>query len=361
MRTRFATSALVAVLGLLCANAASAQVRVGANLNRPANAAYGCETLPTTDAFGNRFFLPSGVGTCTYVATGSLGNTTEVAQAPFGGGLVTAIRVKAGPRVGPMQVTVSRALRSTTPGVGFACCFYAGASQVFTPAPNTVTQVPVRIPVRSDLDPQVGETVDYLGITVLAPGVPIPAHEIGNPGNLQNPAALGFFPHLQPRDAVSGRVDGAGIGGVQPLLSADVLRFCGAGAALAAGRRPRSGEVQAAQGRCVPFLGISGGVGRVSNGRAALVLLCNAPVPCSGRLLLQSRRVGRAAAAAKPITYAATRVAVPAGASKQVKPKLRKAGRRLLRGRKRAKVWANARLASGSIVARVSRRMTLRR
>lgn len=350
--------ATATVLALSLTADAAAQLRtVGANLNRPANAAYGCEALPTTDAFGNRLFLPSGAATCTYVAVGALGNATEVAQTPFGGGLVVRVRVKAGPRVGPMQVTVSRAMRSTTQGVGFACCFYAGASQVFTPAANAVTQVGVRIPVRADLDPQVGETVDYLGITVLAPGVPIPAHEIGNPGNVQNPAASGFFPHLRPQDAVSGRVDGAGIGGVQPLLSADILPFCGAG------RIAASSPVRAAQaGRCAPFLGVSSAA--VAAGRVALTLLCNAAVPCNGRLLLQSRRAAVAASAAKrrrPVTYAAARVAIPAGASAQVRPRLRKAGRRLMKGRKRARVWANVRLTSAGSVARESRRVTLER
>jgi hypothetical protein len=352
-----AAAAAAIATAAVAAPDATAQVRtIGANLDRPATAPYGCETLPTTDFAGNRAFLPSGAGTCTYVATGGLGNFAEVAQAPPGGGLVTRVRVRAGPVVGPMQVTVSRAMRSTTPGIGFACCFFAGASQAFVPRPNAVTQVGVRLPVRSDLDPQVGETVDYLGITVLAPGVPIPAQEIGSPGNIQNPGAIGFFPHLRPEDSISGRVDGAGIGGVVPLLSADVLPFCGPGAALAT-----AGAAQA--GGCAPFLALGAGGGRVAAGRVALALVCNAPVPCAGRLLLQSRRAAVAAAAVRrrPVTYASARVAIPAAGAATATPKLSRAGRRLMSGRRRARAWMNARLTNGAVVAHVSRRVRLRR
>jgi hypothetical protein len=287
-----------------------------------------------------------------------------VAQTPFGGGLVTQVAVRAGPIVGPMQATVSRAVRSTVPGVGFACCFYAGASQVFTPAPNAVTRVGVRLPVRADIDPQVGETVDYLGITVLARNVPIPANELGNPGNLANPGAIGFFGHLQPRDAVSGRVDGAGIGGVQPLISAEILPFCGARAAAVPGGAPAT---VSANGRCAPLLGLAAASARVRAGRALLTLLCNATQSCAGRLRLQSARGRVAGSSARrggrggAITYAAVRFSIPSGGSKSVKPRLSKAGLKLLAGRRRARVWANVQLSSGGAGAGHSSRLTLRR
>lgn len=357
--------ALVAVIAacawLAATDAAEGQLRtIGANLNRPANAPYGCETLPTVGPFGNRIFLPSGVATCTYVATGGLGGQTEVAQAPPGGGLVTRVRVRTGPTVGPLQVTVARALRG---GAGFACCFFAGASQPFVPQPNAVTQVAVRLPMRSDFSAEAGETVDYLGLTVLAPGVPVPLHDTGAAGDIASPGALGFFPHLNPGDVTTGRVDGAGIGGVVPLLAADVVPFCGAGAALAAGNRSAAPVAQAqVGGRCTPLLAIAGGLGRVANGRVALRLVCNAPVPCAGLLRLQSRRPA-AAAARKDRTkvYASTRVSIPSGGGVRVRPKLTRAGRKLLKGRNRASAWLNAHLTHGSAAATVSRRVQLRR
>ncbi len=362
MRASSLTTALAIGVSLVVATGAQAQVRtIGANLDRPANARYGCETLPTVGPFGNRIFLPSGVGTCTYVATGGLGAQTEVAQAPPGGGLVTRVRVRTGPTVGPLQVTVARALRG---GAGFACCFYAGASQPFVPQPNAVTQVAVRLPMRSDFSAEAGETVDYLGLTVLAPGVPVPLHDTGAAGDISAPGALGFFPHLNPNDVTTGRVDGAGIGGVVPLLAADVIPFCGAGAALAAGRRSAvpAGAAQTG-GRCTPLLAVAAGLGRVADGRVALRLICNAPVPCAGRLRLQSRRPAAASATRKARTriYASTRVSIPSGGETRVRPKLTRAGRKLMKGRKRAGAWLNARLTHGSASATVSRRVKLRR
>lgn len=362
--------AFIAGLTLQSWPAQSGAATVGANLNRPANATYGCETLPSVNAFGGRFFLPSGVNTCTYVSVGSLGGTSEVAQAPSGGGLVTRVRVKTGPTVGPVQATVSRASRNTI--AGFACCFFAGASQVFTPQPNTVTQIPVRLPVRSDLnpDPQVGETVDYLGITVLAPNVPIPAHEVGNPGDLNNPGAAAFFPHLgsSPNDTISGRVDGAGVGGVQPLISADILPFCGAARAR---RAAASGSARVSAGSpCAPVVGLRRPSGRVRGRRVLLDLLCNVALPCRGRVLLQSRRTRAGASASarrragrkrrRAITYASARVAIQAGGRKRITAKLSKAGLRLLRRRKRARAWANTRLP-GATPSSANRRIVLRR
>ena len=194
--------ALAALLVLVTAVPAQAQLRFGANLNRPANVAYGCETLPTTDFLGNRFFLPSGFGTCTYMGAGSATNLAESPQAPAEG-----VLVKTGPQVGPMRAVILRSTRSTT--VGLACCFFAAESQVFVPQPNAITAVPVRLPMRKDFQANFGETIDYLGISVLAQGVPIPGHDEGVPGDPTRNSSLAWWPHVQPGDT---RADGAGIG-----------------------------------------------------------------------------------------------------------------------------------------------------
>lgn len=117
-----------------------------------------------------------------------------------------------------MQVTVVQATRS---GVGFACCFYERASKVFTPKPNAITTLRVSLRVRLDLNPSFGETRDYLGLTVLEPGVPVPANDTGNPGDITGPGALAFFPHIKKGNE---RADGAGVGGVAPLLNATVRK-----------------------------------------------------------------------------------------------------------------------------------------
>ena len=72
-----------------------------------------------------------------------------------------------------MQVTVARAIRSLT--AGFTCCFYQGESQVFTPRPNSITTIPMRLPVTAFVDFDAGvEVVDYLALTVLGNNIAIP-------------------------------------------------------------------------------------------------------------------------------------------------------------------------------------------
>ena len=314
-----AALAVVAVL-LALPTPAGAQVRFGADLNRPANVGYGCEAFPTTDFAGNRLFLGSGFGTCTYMGVGSAFNFAEVPQAPAEG-VVTRVLVKAGPTVGPMQAVV---LRSTRSGAGAACCFFAAQSQVFTPQPNAVTAVPVRLPMRKDLDVQFGETIDYLGLSVLAPGVPIPGHDEGVPGDISRNGSTAWWPHVQPGDT---RADGGGVGAFTPLIAGDLFPVCNA--------TPIRGFPSTAQRRvpCIP------GVQIVDN-------------------LAGAAAARSAGASAKRITYGRIRFKVASGGRRRARGTLTAAGRGLLSGRRRAKVYANARIGGRTIS---SRRVTLRR
>jgi hypothetical protein len=331
---------------LATAAPAAAQLRFGANLNRPPNVAYGCEAFPTTDFAGNRAFLASGFGTCTFMGTGSAFSFAETPQAPAEG-VVTRVLVKAGPQVGPMQAVVLRATRSTT--VGFACCFLAAQSQVFTPQPNSVTAVPVRLPMRKDFDVQFGETVDYLGITVLAPGVPIPAHDEGVPGDVSRNGSLAWWPHVQPGDT---RADGGGVGAFTPLIAGDLFPVCNPA--------PIRGFPTTAQRGvpCIPGVQIVDNLALADRAGVFVNVICNVAAPCNGDIRFQSRRVRVAAAAARRVTYGRVRFRVASGERRRVKGKLTAAGRSLLRGRRRAKVYANARIGGRTIS---SRRVTLRR
>ncbi|MBK5110445.1 MAG: hypothetical protein JJE10_03655 [Thermoleophilia bacterium] len=49
---------------------AASGLTIGADLNRPADATYGCELVPSITALGGRQFFPSGQTSCTYVPTG---------------------------------------------------------------------------------------------------------------------------------------------------------------------------------------------------------------------------------------------------------------------------------------------------
>lgn len=149
----------------------AAATTFGANLNRPAD--------NTTTCFDYWYpFLNS--SSCTFESQNP--STGESGFPPAGRGLVTKVRVKVGPTTGPMQIVVEQALRKDNPSdpghPTYACCKAVQLSQVFTPAPNAITEVPVNLSVRQDIspDPATGNYVDqHLALSVLAPNVPIPA------------------------------------------------------------------------------------------------------------------------------------------------------------------------------------------
>lgn len=362
--TLFLIVAVVVTVFAAVAVPPAGAVTIGA-VNRPADAAYGCETMPGTDMWGGRFLYPTGQASCTYQLTST--NVAEVPQAQYPGGVLTSVSVKVGPTTGPMQATI---LRATRGDYGFQCCYHAGESQVFTPAANSVTTVPVRLPMRNDLLPNLGETVDYVGITVLAAGVPVPMQDLGNANNFPTQGAIGFFPHVKPGDV---RVDGAGLGALVPLIAGEFSPFCAAKAAGAAGERTASfasalgfpdvrrtiasapsPPARAAAG-CVNAIEATTSRPRVSRNRAKIGLRCNLGFDCAGVLRLQSRSSGGR-------TYGSATVKLGANATAVARIKLKAAGRRLLRKRRRARIHLNATLTmpDGS-KALVSSQVTLRR
>ena len=216
------TLAVVAVSGALLASATTAgAIGFGTNLNRtPADDA------PTCPAF--QPFTPT--ASCAWQSVNL--QTGESPFPPTGNGVVTQVRVRVGASTGPMQMVVLRGLRSGAqiPGVGgpidptdpngpqfytpgsqaYVCCTTMALSQVFTPAPNGVTTVPVNLPTRNDPapDPITGVYVgEFLALQILAPDVRVPV--ANDPGAI----AGGFFPAWgavgEERAGVYGQTGGA--------------------------------------------------------------------------------------------------------------------------------------------------------
>ncbi|MBF6621724.1 MAG: hypothetical protein ITG02_16040 [Patulibacter sp.] len=174
---------LVVVLALVAALAgavpASGAVRVGAPMNAPVDTpgAEGCEALVLPPLRPTTGVPPS----CTLMSAAMPGGATS--QTPRGQWVIVRARVRTGPRTGPMVFSVVRVLRSQAGGVtnpsGAICCTVPVESQVFTPAPNTVTTIPVRLPVKNTVDLVEGEpieVVDYLGISPLTLQSTLPLH-----------------------------------------------------------------------------------------------------------------------------------------------------------------------------------------
>ena len=326
MSRRGAAIGLIAA-GMLLAGAislghtATAQGQtIGANLNRTPNVNFDCTTGPLN--------IPGfGTPSCTLLGTSATGETTS---APFPGGVATRVRVRTGAPTGPMRVTVLRALRDLNAPLGeIACCFYAGQSQIFTPAANGTTAVNVRLPMINQRLDDI-EAIDSLGITVLNPGTAIPG-QLQPFGALEG--SLAFYPQVTPPDAVSGRLP-AGTG-IVPLLNADFTGLCGSGTS----RQARDGaEAKQSGGRC--FNGVSIQNGKVAGSRARVPLICNLTVQCVGSLKLL--RAGGGASAAKSSTVGKAKIKIGAGAEKTLKVKLNKAGKKLAKGKKKIKLKAKA-------------------
>jgi len=201
---------------------------------------------------------PRPINGCTYLATGA-----AAIGAPAGGGFAVAARVRVPTAsTGPMRIDVLRATRSD---LGAQCCTLAASSATFVPPANATTQVPVALPMRNDLNPAFGETVDYLALTVLARDVVVPLVRVagGGVGSVATGAtgALAFHPELIPSDAGH---QSTGVSAV-PLLNADVVPCAGTtrctGLALTvAGRVPTL--VRLASGAVLPARCALAGPGR---------------------------------------------------------------------------------------------------
>jgi hypothetical protein len=275
----------------------------------------------------------------------------NISLEPPGTGTVTQVRVEAGPHTGPMQVVVMRALyrNTTTPGKPEdACCFPVARSQVFTPRANAITTVTVNLPVREDATPQADDITtiadfDTLGLAVLAPNVPVPLYYTGDSS--------------QPADFIWSTSTPST---VTPGIGYDTGGFF---VALGAEFTPGGG------GGTGGPIGFPGTV-PIRRGNAQLPLRCLANAQCAGQLRLQNgaamtardtiaTAAGRAFAA-RIATYGSASFTISKGKRKTIAVHLNSAGRRLLAGHRRVKVWANVRLKRGSIRT-LAARITLKR
>lgn len=228
LRLGIGLAAAAALAGALAAAPRADAVVFGANLEqRPANNPAGCETAGILPFNGTLITTPSQFSSCTWTANGRIGDFAETLAVPVSG-TVRQVQVKVGPVTGPMQVVVYSSLGVFNPGnpsqpPSTACCQVRGLSQVFTPAPNQITTVPVNLPVVTEATPPAGTNIlraDSLALSVLTRGVPVPAHNTGNYDALAGAPIGGIYtPAL---GAGEERTGPAGLVGFQLLLRADV-------------------------------------------------------------------------------------------------------------------------------------------
>lgn len=217
-----------AAAALLIPVRADAAVTIGPPLTFPANVTGGCTPAVVFVAPG----FP-GAPSCTMLGADTAGQWTM--QTPRGQWVITRARVRAGANVGPMAFTVIQALRSQatpnpnlprppgSPAVGgLICCTAPFESQVFTPAPNSVTQIATRLPVKNTVDVIDGEpveVVDYLAISTLSPATSPPVHQAA-----AGPAATAQASYIAPaiRAGQQRLADGTALTPTLPLVQGDL-------------------------------------------------------------------------------------------------------------------------------------------
>ena len=351
------------------APAGAGAVTFGADLNQPANApAITCGA----GVFNQTLFafVPgTGRSSCLWSSV-AIGSTQ--ALTPPTSGTLTTVRVRAGATTGPMQVDVVRFLtrNTTTPGKPeLACCFLEKYGPVFTPQANAITTVATDLPVQEDPFPGPEDTTtiaanDQLALAVLEPNVPVPVFATQGGNADLNVLSYAWYPAPtlpQVPEPSFNPIGGlADLTGFQVLMNADLDTAGGAGGGGGGGGAPGPG---APAGGAVPTAPALPTVGLpitripVRGGTASVPIQCLV-VNCTGLLALQSAPPAGAAMAAshakpkkghkpKAVTYGAARFSVPAGKTAKIKVKLGAAGRKLLKGRHSAKVWANITFSAG--------------
>ena len=317
-------------LTLLVPAQAGGAATIGTDLSRvPDDAMADCTRHPV-------YGVPTYATSCTWYSTIS---NAENHIIPEGVGVVTRARVRVGRTTGLMQFVVGRAQvdRNKPPGQQLLCCVWRPAGPTFTPAPNAVTEVALGEPVEHVRDFQSNQDLfDNVALSILQAGVPIPAAPAVSALGSTSPAGA-CWPAVQLGNAYC--MPG-GPGNFAVLFNFDW-------------QLNLSGAVRLAA-RFAPV-----------KGTAALVpLVCRLVQECAGLLRLQNARpagAARVAAARKPVTYGSARFRIAAGKTKQVRITLSKAGRRLLRTRAKAPVWANSTVGTGAEQRVISAKLTLKR
>ncbi|HEX7610410.1 MAG TPA: hypothetical protein VF380_07045 [Solirubrobacteraceae bacterium] len=359
--TRIAVALAIIAAGVLAPRGAGA-VTFGGDLNQPANNQYTCgQGAPPLFTFG------IGSQSCLWFS----GSATASFYAPLSG-TVTAVRIKVGPVPGPMQVVVMRSLYQNNAGDPghpyFACCFVERYGPVFEPQANAVTTVPVNLPMTEEPTPPPQDVTtnaagDFLALTVLSPSVPVPMF-LG-PGSISSgtypaPTAASF-----PAPSATPLLGFTEVEGAQVLMSADLEVGNGGGGPAPApgggGGAPRPPVLAPA----IPALGLPATIPLRGNTATfplrCLVAACNGTLTLQNAQLAGLARASRAAARKRRVvSYGSASFKLAAGTTGKVKVTLNASGRKLLKGHRSVKVWANVRFSSGAGAPK-STRVTLKR
>ena len=364
-----ALAALAAAALFFTAAGAGAQVTTfGMDLTQPANVTFDCSVWPVPLLGNHVMLVPTGAQSCTWTSNIPVIGAPSL-FVPAGNGTVTQVRVKVGAITGPMQVVVLQGLREEfTNNAG--CCQQVSQSEVFTPQANAITAVPVQLPVRNDVMPDQNHifAFDILALSILAPGVPIPAFDTGNYTN-NGPFDGIDFPASQPNASIQP----ADAFGYVLLMNADWVPGGGGPGSPPGGPPGQSG----------PPLRFETPAALVQHNQANIDLTCAlTATPCVGNLVLQNQpapgavmlpmatlaggTIVRGASEVRPdathvVTYGRGSFNLLAGTTGMVSARLKPLARRRTRRHRTLQVWANMTITSTNPSQVVSGQLTLSR
>lgn len=293
----------------------------------------------------------------------SYSNSSTNSLVPPASGTVTAVRVKVGTTTGKMRVNVIRFLFQQTGDPAHpssAGPFLEAYGPEFTPAANAVTTVPTNLALQEDSTPPLNDTstiqvIDALALEVESSTVPIPIFYDGS--SLSYPTYPGPTAGGVPAPSPAG-IPGSSLSfGYGVAMNADLTTADGTPAPI-----PTPIPTPTLPGPTTPALptvALPRTTIPVRHNVAGVPIQCQG-ADCAGLVSLLRATGARGAAARKATSYGSARFTAKAGTTATVKVKLNKAGRALLKHKRRAKVTARVTFTAGGGAAKTFR-VTLKR
>ncbi len=210
---RLGIALLVAAAALALAairSPAASAVTFGSRLDGTPNLPFGCEARPYI-APGGAQLIPTGMSSCMWWSAPLTAANTYV---PVGQGVITAARVRSGPNPAPLRISV------ISSGGGL-CCTHQRSSEIFNPAPNAITTVPLALTAGSGLDPNRpgSQYSDIVVVSAVGPGT-LPVHDFGVHGTFDTSVPAASFLHPELTNGNS-NTDVGWMDGFEVLLQVD--------------------------------------------------------------------------------------------------------------------------------------------
>lgn len=344
---------------------AEAQSRtLGSPLTQSPNLGFGCESKPTFTAQsfnGDYFLLPSNQPDCTWFQSGVIGSVDysdpRTGSVPADGA-ITNVAVRGGPNPAAFRIVIVRQIGGIAGGSSptTACCAFVSetpppGSPPFrpTPSPNGVTNFPVNIPVERNIR-GTSAVADYVGISGISGTGELPLLDTGDNNTLTgyrsgSPDAGFFYPRMGALEA-----PGGGTRNNESIPNVEVLvqwTWTPAGGV----PTPPTPVPPVTPTNPTNPPPTADAAARVAAGRAIIQLACGGNAACAGELELLSRRARKRAT--KVTVYGEKSYSVAPGAGAEVKVKLNRKGKALLRERKSAKVELRLTPTGGTPVSAV--------